>query len=84
MKGSKYIVSRNLFGPSMFIFPLTVKHNEMADSLKLTEEDIMSAGFVDTCEVSKHVYCHGESISLGITANPDVDNKIVKFMLGLE
>jgi len=68
MHNGKYIVFnwKGMFGEEFetpVLFPGHVTHSDMARTMQLKDNDIISAGFFQV-DGPERVYCHGESVSL--------------------
>ena len=84
---AKYVVIDHggLMGETVYIFPQTITHRAVAETL--SEGDlssggdlfrIVSAGFVTLRD--NEFYAHGESVSLGLQARPEEDGKLINEM----
>lgn len=70
-------------GFTMVIFSDDVVHSDMAARCRMKPE---SAGFIKLTRTngsSIGVQCHGESVSLGVKADPD-DSEIAVVILGIQ
>lgn len=73
-KDAKYIIFDTGLNYNPVIFPNHVQHGSMA--MMLGQWTPERAGFV---RVDEHgnVVAYGESISLGLKSNPEIDNKLL-------
>ena len=74
---AKYIVMKYspLAGETMFIFPKSVPHIDFAHAYS---QPIVSAGFVTLR--NEELFCHGESLSLGLQSRPAEDGILANIM----
>ena len=77
---SKYIVYLYKNQEIIIIFPELLQHSDMANSLKVSIKDIISAGFI-RLNSDKELCCYGESISLDKESRHEIDSKIASFYL---
>jgi hypothetical protein len=77
---SKYIIA-DIYGVTMpIVFPELLVHADVADALGARNK-VIGAGF---CTVDDEGYhCYGESTSLNVKSNYDVDSKLLNRMLGV-
>jgi len=80
----KYIVfSRKDVGyPDFIIFSWLHKHCDMAQTMGLSQSEILSAGFVKTC--ADKIVCFGKAQSLGVVSKEDEDSKLINRLMGNE
>lgn len=85
---AKYIVVKELrlegFGTMdmvAVVFPTYVAHSDMAYSMRLSRDEIDSAGFVDF-DSSGKAHAYGNSESLSLDSQPERDTKLVQRFLG--
>ena len=73
----KYIITKKYQAP--ILFSPVFSHNEIAER----HVEILSAGFAQITADNRKVdvCCFGESISLNIKSNPEVDAKLIKKMI---
>lgn len=66
MSRNKYIITNN--SHLVYVFPELINHADMANSLRLSKEDIHSAGFIQFSydkELNRpDCHCYGDSVSL--------------------
>ncbi len=78
MKQMKYIVVDNGSWIAPVIFSEATQHFEMAQNV---HGEIISAGFIRW--TPDGMECYGQSISLGVKANPEGDTKLINKELGV-
>lgn len=85
MNKTKYIVFESGYNEDILIFGSTLKHSDVVNMMRLTKEDIISAGFVAVYSDGDDTIarCYGESTSLGIKSRGDQDTFLAKFALSL-
>lgn len=77
MSEMKYIMIDEIFP---IIFDSSLIHREIAFAVRT--QPVTSAGFVQL-DADGNYHCYGESISLGIKADPEKDSKIInRFLKG--
>lgn len=81
MRQAKYIVTESDLGENIYIFPDWIGHDEMAGKICEGSERPIRAGFVGKNRLTG-LFTHGRSVSLGLSSNPEKDNKLLA-MLGL-
>jgi len=86
MANSKYITYMGVFSDTIVIFDNNELHANIAAKMKLTLDDILSAGFLnifikDDNEID--VICYGESISLNKKSDPVSDTTMAQKALGI-
>ena len=78
---SKYIVINISGVKTPIVFPETSVHSDIADALG-GKGRVLGAGF---CTVDQDGYhCYGESISLNIKSNYELDSRLLNLMLGVD
>lgn len=77
---SKYIVLDDDRGPlQMIIFPPSIIHADVAKKFATSNIKIKSAGFIRRkSSYEDGMFCYGNSISLNVSSNPDIDNILLK------
>jgi hypothetical protein len=84
---SKYIIYSHAIDPDTpLIFPMWVKHSDMAELLPPSSE-VLSAGFVEFGIPGKYgdpeCRAYGDSVSLGIKSR-EIDSALINRALGIE
>jgi hypothetical protein len=75
---AKYIVFNN--GMSFLIFPETMGHAVVADTIGLNRNSIQGAGFVNILD--DKYFCYGESTSLMIQSRREEDSDLLNMFNG--
>lgn len=85
MNKTKYIVFESGYSEDILIFGSTQKHSDVVNMMRLTKDDIISAGFVAIYEDNGEVVvrCYGESTSLNIKSRAKEDTFLAKFALAI-
>ena len=79
---SKYIIADIGSCIVPIVFSELMAHNDMADSIRVTPERVLGAGF---CYIENDRYvCYGRSISLGINSREKVDSDFLNRYLGVD
>ena len=74
MKETKYVVIRMPLADTIFMFPSSMDHADVAGRLTANKDDVLSAGFIRLTHTGKW-HCYGKSIGLDMRARP-VDSEI--------
>lgn len=80
----KYIIATNGYNtPTPFLFPETVKHEEMAQMVTTFpyEGNVVGAGFCYFNTDTHEWVCHGKAASLNIKSRADIDAAVLNRML---
>lgn len=79
-KKMKYIVYTGALADEIYLFPYWIQHNSFAFTMNFLPEDILSAGFIEkSCD--GNLKCFGQSVSLGVKSNPEVDTRLLNKLL---
>ena len=79
---SKYIIADIGICVVPIVFSELMAHNDMADSMRVTPERVLGAGF---CYIENNKYvCYGHSISLGVSSREKVDSDFLNKYLGAQ
>jgi hypothetical protein len=71
----KYIMVPSTLGiPSPVVFPTTLQHSDVGRG-----QQVISAGFVELDYETETATAYGESTSLNISSNPEVDTKQLQY-----
>lgn len=76
MDYAKYI----MVGRFPVIFHPGIQHSDVSVKLLVGKNEIKSAGFIKQTD-DGHFVCYGESTSLGLQSNPEIDSKLVDRLL---
>ncbi|MDX9695815.1 MAG: hypothetical protein RBT49_08495 [Bacteroidales bacterium] len=79
MNDAKYIVIENEYsGPDIIVFPNYINHMDIVLQMNIDRKFVRSAGFVCFSPEESKFYCYGESKSIGVECDPELDNKLIK------
>lgn len=79
MRKFKYVIADNI--PILFF--MGIEHKDVARGLKITSAGFCDVWYDELIRVWK-AKCYGESISLNMKSNPDVDTYLLEMVLNSE
>ena len=77
MNETKYIVTQD---NDIIVFTAVFNHSDFE---RFNPKSAGFIGFFTNDEGNPDCYCYGDSFSLGLKSNPEIDNRIAKNQLGL-